>query len=75
MISEKYQFEQSTTNINPRNVHEKTFKKGCIERKKTFLFFQIINFGIKGRPSAYTNKPAVYQIHTPDSRIATNQAE
>lgn len=43
--------------------------------KILILFLQIINFGLKGRPSTYSDKPAVYSIHTTGSRIATRQAQ
>ncbi|XP_052793587.1 adhesion G-protein coupled receptor V1-like [Mya arenaria] len=43
--------------------------------EKQLLSNKVISFGLKGRPSSYSDYPAVYRIHSPDRRIATRQAQ
>ncbi|KAH3717902.1 hypothetical protein DPMN_060698 [Dreissena polymorpha] len=51
---------------------EQWFQKSA---ERQLLSNKIISFGLKGRPSSYSDTPAVYRIHSPDRRIATRQAE
>ena len=39
------------------------------------LFSKVLSFGLRGRPSSYSENPARYRIHTSDRRIATKQAQ